>query len=295
MPTVITDSMKPHRPKTADRRIGASDHPPRNPGAATRLTKQAVGATRRDQLVRRGQDRDLKSALELRYQVYCLECSFLSPDDYPEGVETDEHDAAAEHFYAFDANQELVGYVRLVRPDANQRFPFQKHCALSAGDVTLPVPGHAVEISRLMVRHDYRRQRATRLADAAAGQTKAASAGERRDDASQVLLTLYRQMYAYSRANGIGHWYAAMERPLARSLLRLNFAFRPIGPQTDYYGPVAPYLANLQELEAQVGARHPALLAWLQQPEWQSATAEAGGKWQLSDLKCPNPLVRTLQ
>ena len=55
-------------------------------------------------------------------------------------------------------------------------------------------------------------------------------------------------MYAYSRKNGIRHWYAVMERPLARSLLRLNFAFKAIGPQTDYYGPVMPYLADIREL-----------------------------------------------
>ena len=222
------------------------------------------------------QDRAFRTALELRYQVYCLECNFLSPDDYPDGVEMDEHDEHAAHFYAFDADEELVGYVRLVHADAEQRFPVQNHCALFPEGLTLPHAEHSGEISRLMVRGDYRRRRGDRLLGVTVEQNRAALAGERRLEAPQILLSLYRQMYAYSRANGIRHWYAAMERPLARSLSRLNFSFKSIGPETDYYGPVAPYLADLRELEMQVGLRRPELLAWLQEPEQWSRRVTQG-------------------
>ncbi len=200
-------------------------------------------------------NQELRRAQALRYQVYCLECQFLSPDDYPDGLESDAYDATAAHFYAYDEKNELVGYVRLIRPDTKQRFPFQDHCHTSTDKATLPLPGRAGEISRLMVRHDYRRLRGNPVA------------GERRHEALQVMLGLYRQMYAYSRTHGIGYWYAAMERALARSLQRLHFGFNAIGPQTDYYGPVAPYLAHLQTLESQLGVRDPDLLAWLQQPD----------------------------
>jgi N-acyl amino acid synthase of PEP-CTERM/exosortase system len=101
----------------------------------------------------------------------------------------------------------------------------------------------------------------------ASGQQPAAFSGGRRDQATHVLLSLYRQVYSYSRDHGIDHWYAAMERPLARSLLRMNIAFKEIGPLTDHYGPVVPYLAHLHEVESQVAASNPALLAWLQQPQ----------------------------
>lgn len=220
-----------------------------------------------------------RSALELRFQVYCLECNFLSPDDYPDGVETDEHDDGAAHFYAFDSQEELVGYVRLVRPDAEGMFPIQRNCKLTIASSDLPAPKAAAEISRLMVRNDYRRRRGDRLSGVTAEQNAAAFAGERRHEAPQILLSLYRQMYAYSREHGIDHWYAAMERPLARSLQRMNFAFRSVGPETDYYGPVAPYLADLRELESQVSARRPELLDWLQKPE-----RSAGANTQDNDL-----------
>ncbi len=279
--------MKTHRFETKDHRFGRFDHPTRDLDVTARLTKPAFGAAYRDQRGLSIQDRDLRSALELRYQVYCVECSFLNPENYPDGVESDEHDDAAEHFYAFDSQDDLVGYVRLVRPDAEQRFPFQSHCITSADGVRLPAPGRAAEISRLMLRCDYRRQRTNRLAAVASGQACAVFPGVRRDDASQVLMTLYRQMYAYSRANDISHWYAAMERPLARSLKRMNIAFRSIGPQTDYYGPVAPYLASLQEVEAQVGTNDPAMLAWLQQTERRSAKPGLAKKTTLAEVCSP--------
>ena len=96
-------------------------------------------------------------------------------------------------------------------------------------------------------------------------------ARDRRHAAAQVLLDLYRQMYAYSCENGIRFWYAAMERSLARSLM--NVGFTPIGPQTDYYGPVTPYLTDLQNVESfltnmasRIADRRRALRPWLQQP-----------------------------
>jgi len=217
--------------------------------------------------VHRGHDGFMQRAFELRYQVYCLERNFLSAEDYPGGAESDEYDANAAHFYAFNINRELVGYVRLVRPDSELPLPIQKHCTLSRDQATLPAAGHSAEVSRLMVRSEYRRNRGDRLSGVTAEQNSGAFAGDKRHEAPQILLNLYRQMYVYSRNHGIRYWYAAMERPLARSLLHLKFAFRCVGPETNYYGPVAPYLADLRELEVQVGEHNPALLAWMQKSE----------------------------
>jgi len=212
------------------------------------------------------QTRPLQSALQLRYQVYCVEHSFLEPDDYPDRIETDEHDDAAAHFHAFDANDELVGYVRLVKPDDEGGFPLQRHCGNFAAGLTLPNPAQAAEISRLMVRSEFRRLRRPRLAGVTAAQSNGILGGQKLLDTPQILFGLYKQMYLYSLAHGIRHWYAAMEQPLARSLARSGFVFEPIGPETDYYGPVSPYLADLSKLEQSVGARHPNLLAWLRNP-----------------------------
>lgn len=279
--------MNHHRFEKADHRVGRSDHPLRNSDAGSRLMNQTMGANHRDPRGLRVQDGNLRRAQELRYQVYCVECSFLSPEDYPDGLETDEHDDDAKHFYAFDTQGELVGYVRVVHADVYQRFPFQRHCATSDEGVVLPVPCRTVEVSRLMLRCDYRRLPDKGLTGGAAGHKHTGFSGDRRDEASQVLMSLYRQLYTYSRANDIDHWYAAMERPLARSLLRLNIAFKAIGPEADYYGPVAPYLANLHEVEAQVGARNPTLLAWLQHPERDCDYAGFGQKIEIGSMRYP--------
>ena len=266
--------MKSYRSETEHRGAGPSSPSPPGLAADLKAHRHPHAVVAPVPLQRRNTGA-LQSAYALRYQVYCIECSFLSPDDYPDGVESDEYDDGAAHFYAFDSDDELVGYVRLVRPGADGLFPIQQRCALSVDGTGLPDASHAAEISRLMVRGDYRRRRGDRLSGVTAKQNNAVFAGDRRCEAPQILLGLYRQMYAYSREHGIRHWYAAMERPLARSLLRLDFAFRPIGPQTDYYGPVAPYVADLRELEAQVGERHPHLLSWLQEPERRADLAHA--------------------
>ena len=50
----------------------------------------------------------------LRYEVYCLECGFLSPEAYPGKLEVDDYDGRSLHVAAFDPEGQLVGAVRLV-------------------------------------------------------------------------------------------------------------------------------------------------------------------------------------
>lgn len=199
----------------------------------------------------------------LRFDVYCLECGFLPADAHPLGRETDAADAHSAHFYAMNRQQQLAGYVRLVPPDAGGRFPFQEHCNQLYAQVRLPDPSLCGEISRLMVHAHYRRRRGDNLAGVTVVQD-APPTVERRNDSPQIMLCLFRQMYVHCVGAGVRYWYAAMERPLARALARLGFGFDAIGPQTDYYGPVAPYLADLRALEAGVGAAKPELLRWMQ-------------------------------
>jgi N-acyl amino acid synthase of PEP-CTERM/exosortase system len=210
---------------------------------------------------------ELQAAFALRYGVYCLECQFLDADAYADGLETDDADPSSAHFMAYNQKQELVGYVRLVPPDEGGRLPWEAHCTNLCEGTQLPPRAHSAEISRLMVREDYRRRRGDTLAGVPGGDPETAERVERRAATPQILLTLYRQMYRYSVAKDIRHWYAAMERPLARSLKQLDFAFTQIGEEADYFGPVAPYLADLRELEAHLALSQPDLLAWMQSPE----------------------------
>ncbi|CAN7155940.1 PEP-CTERM/exosortase system-associated acyltransferase [Acidovorax sp. LjRoot129] len=204
------------------------------------------------------------AAQALRYQVYCEECGFLAPGDFPDRRERDEHDIHAAHFVALNRSDEIAGYVRLVLPDAIRTFPFQTHCVTLLDGVVLPPPSLSAEISRLIVRQDYRRRHGERAPTGVPTEhNPTAVPREMRNPSPQILLNLYREMYAYSLQHGIRYWYAAMERSLARMLARMNFGFQQIGPAIDYYGPVAPYVADLRVLEQQLGRHDPRLFAWM--------------------------------
>jgi len=207
----------------------------------------------------------------LRYEVYCLECGYLDPKAYQDGLESDEYDTRAAHFTAHNRNNELVGSLRLVHPPGSLTFPFESHCYELFEDVILPPREKAAEVSRLVVRKSYRGRIVDPLADIAEEFSIGGPVGpahehaddcERRRNSPEILLGLYRGIYQYSVNAGIRYWYAAMEKSLARALARLHVHFTPIGAETDYYGPVTPYLIDLRDLECSVGATSPNLLAW---------------------------------
>ncbi|CAN7660820.1 PEP-CTERM/exosortase system-associated acyltransferase [Pseudoduganella sp. LjRoot289] len=202
----------------------------------------------------------------LRYDVYCVECAFLPPGEQAEGMELDEYELNSVHIAAYAMDETLIGTVRLVQPDAEQPYPFERHCALFE-HVELPPRELACEISRLVVRKSHRRRRADSL-DGVPGLPPLAPEaerrhGERRGASPMLLFGMYREMYRHSRYSGIRYWYAAMERALAVSLERLGFAFQAIGPAADYYGAVVPYMLDLHLLETKLTADNPALAAWM--------------------------------
>ncbi len=209
-------------------------------------------------------DKSLMNALHrLRFEVYCRERAFLPEADYPDQMESDAHDASAAHFVAFNGDEEVVGYVRLLRPDHQLQLPFQTRCTSLLPGLQMPPAAESAEISRLMVRKDYRRRRGDLLAGVAAPKDPTSAADERRSPTPQIMLSLYRAIFAYSLDTGLRYWFAAMERPLARALAHMGFAFKQVGAAGDYFGMVAPYLADLKDLEARVGALNPDLLRWL--------------------------------
>lgn len=221
----------------------------------------------------------MERAYGLRYEVYCHDCHFLREEDYPERTEKDEYDANALHAVAFNLDGALVGYSRLVLPDACGLFPWQSHCTELLAGVELPAYANSAEVSRLMVHRDYRRRRGDVVQGASVGLAEPAPNDfvERYRRRPQILLSLYRQMYLHSCRHGIRYWYAAMERSLAGALEMMGFPFRRIGPESDYFGPVAPYLADLTVLEDVLEKKMPELLSWLREdPGASPGRADAG-------------------
>jgi len=212
----------------------------------------------------------LNDIYALRYEVYCLECAFLEAENFQEGLESDDFDDCSTHFATYAEDATIVGTVRLVQPKDSQIYPFESHCK-PFEQFVLPLREQAAEISRLVVRKTYRRRRGDSMHGVSKDfQEKGSTAGiaprmasnEQRSNSPLLLLGMYREMYRYSRANGIRYWYAAMERSLARSLDKMGFKFVPIGPQVDYYGPVTPYMVDLNDLNACLQRENKFLAAW---------------------------------
>jgi N-acyl amino acid synthase of PEP-CTERM/exosortase system len=212
----------------------------------------------------------LEEIYRLRYEVYCLERKFLSADDFPDGLESDEYDPCSTQIAAYNLDDVIVGSVRLVQPTPSLQFPFEAHCKVFE-DYKFPSREASGEISRLVVRKNYRRRRGDTLQGISkdfmdkgtAKSIKPHPGGTRRSgDSPLLLLGMYREMYRYSRRVGIRYWYAAMERSLARALGKMGFQFKPIGPQTDYYGPVSPFLLDLDEVDANLRNENKFLAAW---------------------------------
>jgi N-acyl amino acid synthase of PEP-CTERM/exosortase system len=205
----------------------------------------------------------------LRYEVYCLERGFLPADDFDKGLEIDEFDVHSTHFGGYNMENLIVGSVRLVQPPEAIQFPFEQHCPVFE-DFIFPPREQSSEISRLVVRKTYRRRRGDSLQgiskqfmDKENAAVRPSLGGRRRNgDSPRLLLGLYREMYRHSRATGVRYWYAAMERSLAFSLRKMGFKFVPIGPATDYYGPVTPFMVDLDELNETLRKENRLLAAW---------------------------------
>lgn len=186
---------------------------------------------------------EMQAIYRLRYRVYCEERRFLPPENYPDGAETDAFDAQSVNFAAFDQDGRVAAAVRLVCPEKARALPYQEHCHLYDGMVQ-PDPAKAGEVSRLVLNKGYR--------------TPPGGGGT-----GTVVMEVYRAMYQYSHEHGIRYWYAAMERPLLRMLARIGVVFERIGPEVDYFGPVAPFLLDLEELDRNLAQFNPEFLHFL--------------------------------
>jgi N-acyl-L-homoserine lactone synthetase len=164
----------------------------------------------------------MDASYRLRYQVYCLERSFLKANDYPDQRERDEFDRHSIHVGVVEDDGELLATARLVQVSMIG-LPLFRHCEIFPNETELfDKTNRTVELSRLCMSRSLKRRRR-----------------------SAVIVSLYRAVYQASKRHGWSHWVVATEPSLQRLVANFAAPFRPIGPLTDYYGPVAPYLVDL--------------------------------------------------
>lgn len=193
----------------------------------------------------------------LRYEVYCIERGFLDPAAYSEGEEADYFDPYAVHFAAVARNSgQVVGTIRLVGRTP-RGFPLSSHCNVDLDTL----PANTMEISRLAVSRTYRRRQDDGEYGISLNYIQAPDEPQERRRRPEIVLGLYKCMYRESKTLGVNAWLAAMEPSLARLLSRFSFSFIAIGPEVDYYGPVTPYLARIDQMEHIVRTTRPMLYA----------------------------------
>jgi N-acyl-L-homoserine lactone synthetase len=133
-------------------------------------------------------------------------------------------------------------------------LPLFRHCQIFPHETELyRETNRVVEVSRLCVSRELRQR----------GQGRAA-----------IVATLYRALYQASKRAGFTHWLVATEHSLQRLVTGFGFPFRAIGPLTDYFGPVAPFLMNLHEFDQVIlSGTRPALSSFLDglEPEYRPA------------------------
>ena len=197
----------------------------------------------------------MEDAFRLRYQVYCKEKHFLHAEDYPSGLEIDEFDADATHLLVRGADGSLIGYMRIIDGAAKSGFPMFAHGMTIHEDFQAPPAEEAVEISRMIVRSDFRHE--TRAADQGFVHSPGLPSPNPRTASDLVQLKLLRLTYQHALQNGSKWVYAAMEPTLHRKFRMMGIPFGPVGPAADYFGEVRPYAMNLRVLEATLQEKFP--------------------------------------
>jgi N-acyl amino acid synthase of PEP-CTERM/exosortase system len=200
----------------------------------------------------------LNDSYSLRYQVYCLERGFLRAADYPDHLETDVFDRHSVHVGVVTSQGVLVATARLIE-QSEAGLPLLEHCKIFTHETSLDDPARrVVEVSRLSVSRRFNRRAGDEFYSLQ-GATVRPDSPERRGG-GEIVLTLYKALYQASKRRGYTHWLVATEKSLLRLVAKYGFPFRVIGPETDYYGTVSPYLMDLKEFDAVISGHRMAAL-----------------------------------
>lgn len=166
----------------------------------------------------------------LRYQVYCMEKAYETPDTFEAEMEVDQYDQHSVHFLIQEKiTGRWLATMRLVIAEAD-RLPMRKIAAIDCDPTNNR--GKIAELSRLSIidhfRHD--RERAT----------------EYRASIPEILLGLIRAATRYSTDQGINQWMFLCKRSMMRILNECGMAIHNIGPRCEHRGIRYPYWADLE-------------------------------------------------
>ena len=183
----------------------------------------------------------LRMAHSLRYQVYCLERQFETPQRYPQRLETDAFDAQSVHGLLFyRPSDTAIGTSRLILPGRNaQPLPVQAHLARSDTNLAARFPWErSAEVSRFAISRRFR--------------------PDRTDRSELPCLGLVQLVLRLSLAHGITHWVALMSPALLRMLAMMGIEFTPVGSLVSFHGLRQPCGCEIAQVLETLSRRNPA-------------------------------------
>ena len=199
-------------------------------------------------------------ACHLRYQVYCLEHDFETPQGQ---IESDEFDCRARHVVLrHRASEVTIGTVRLVLMSSSapeDSFPLQRACDASFLQCA-PLPNTA-EISRFAI------SKRLRMASVATQ--------------GLLRLSLVRGLVLLSGQLGLTHWCALMEPTLLRLLRATGMHFDACGPLVEHHGMRQPSFTSIEAFLDRLRRDQPTM--------WDFVTG--GGKLWIRPARAPAQMV----
>ena len=187
-----------------------------------------------------GSATELKTAMALRYQVYCLERRFVDATQFPDGLESDALDNQSVQGLLLDRlSNEAIGTVRLILP-GQERLPI--HSMLWRQNIN-PIfhfpDDKCAEVSRFALSRQFLRQ--IREAPSCVESRPSSYSGLPRLGLVQVLLQI-------TVDQGVTHWAAMMQPSLLRMLAAMGIHFKPIGPLVAYHGMRQPCVCDVAQM-----------------------------------------------
>ncbi len=176
----------------------------------------------------------------LRYQAFCIENTWIAPENCTDEQEKDCYDPFSKHFIAIDDDGDLIGSIRLILSDrlpSSWVLPINNHPSINGLDVKR---SRCAEISRLVVDKKGRR--------------------------GDVALGLYRIMYQYSRDHQIDYWYIVVDEVFLKMLQKLGFPFFALAQAGNYMGETVPARVKIRDVEYNLKKHNPRLNTWFQSP-----------------------------
>jgi len=156
----------------------------------------------------------IREAQRLRFEVYCVEKSWVDPGACENGVEADPSDPHAVHFLALDGDMP-VGTARGL---LGWRQDLPAAACLDLAPLGL-APNEVAEVSRLATRRDMR------------------------SHDQRIFLGLTAVMWRWGMANSIKVWLAIADVPLYHMLTRAKLPVLMEGKPIDYLGSLCVPMA----------------------------------------------------